>query len=152
MGLDAKVYCDCFEKGRLNVPERFAGRVQLNWTGCVELSSGDVDEIVEFDDWRNTACQHDEGILVHEWLGNTAGVATLRSLLEQLPSPPDFILERVIYNGTHCGDSINVSELDILSREVEQISQTRDPSVKHFYLQMKGLVEASQSVAKPIVF
>jgi hypothetical protein len=47
---------------------------------------------------------------------------------------------------------IENDELDILSREVRQISEAcDDPDLAYFCRQMKGLIEASQSVGKPIL-
>ena len=152
MTLDACVACDCFEKGRLNVPERFAGRLSVDSEGFVELVDGDPEEEREFDNWLSSACPHDRGILRHEFLGNIARVGHLRSVLAQLPSPPEFVLERIVYDATHEG-WVELDELDILSCEVRQISEAcDDPDVAYFCHQMKGLIEASQSVGKPILF
>ncbi len=68
------------------------------------------------------------------------------------------MLSKVLYNGVHCGDFLSVADVDLLSIEVERLKEVHavdgsdEPFVRQFELQMGQLVQASQSVGKPIAF
>src|SRR5579859_4261482 len=87
MGLDAKIYCDCFERRRLLVPPR------PEWDVCVETEgsrrrrhcTGILEDDLEFDQWNYQACEHEFGVRLHHRIGNIATVALIRRVLSDHP-------------------------------------------------------------------
>src|SRR5436309_381829 len=80
MGLDAAVYCDCFERGRLQSPPPPGCTLAVAPDGSLLCGSDDLDVQLAFDRWRQSeACEHEDGYLVSHWIGNIALVASLRA-------------------------------------------------------------------------
>ena len=78
MGLDAAVYCDCFERGRLQSPPPPGCTLAVAPDGSLLCGSDDLDVQLAFDRWRQSeACEHEDGYLVSHWIGNIALVASL---------------------------------------------------------------------------
>ena len=76
-----------------------------------------VEEIPDGEDW----CAYE---VLHVRIGNGTMVAYLAVLVEGLPDGParfPLILTRVLYSGTHCGDQIDVGDIEALRREVEAL-------------------------------
>jgi hypothetical protein len=166
MGLDASVYCDCIEKGLAKTPHPFPERLFIGADGIPDMTDTEpLEEWLLHDEWVNHhACEHEGCVLLGHWIGNIAIVGFLRSIMAKLFAAPEeecpVIRNKVIYSGTHCGDSIPVELLLPLKEEVSAI-QTRDFSVltsqeieyvSHFLMQMNELIEAALRVNKPIVF
>ena len=165
MGLDATVFCDCFERGRLREGPPADCRVVLAADGDLYPANeetldidADVDLYVRFDQWRGRACSHEDGVLISHRIGNMALVAALRSVLEHAPARFPIILQRVIYSGTHAGDSIPATDIPSLSLEVSGLSSLHSPDsqmeniIRRFEAQMAELVKAAIEVGKPISF
>jgi hypothetical protein len=159
VGLDATVYCDCFEKGKVRKPPpqpelvyvEPSGQVSLKW----DASDADQDK---FYDWLADSCEHGPlGELISRRLGNIALIGFLRELLAETPERFPILLAKVLYDGGHSGDYLTLDEVDYLATEIELLkgihrSGTDDSLIRHFELQMSELVEASRSVRKPIAF
>jgi hypothetical protein len=159
MGLDAAVYCDCFERGRLKSPPPPGCTLSVDESGLLLCGSADVDTEIAFDQWRfDQACEHERGLLVQYRIGNIALVAELRAALQATPERFPMLLSRVLYNGTHCGDFISTAEAPKLCPEVKALAAIHcaEPQMEQFMRefegQMRQLVEASLAVGKPIVF
>src|SRR4051794_1580466 len=106
MGLDVMVYCDCYEKGKLRTPLPQPELVYTDASGqmCLQGEDPRADQH-RFDAWQQEACEHGPlGWLVSHGLGNVARSGLLRELLSQTPDLFPLLLEKVLYNGTHCGD------------------------------------------------
>ena len=74
MGLDATVYCNCYEMGwvtQFPQPDSIyideSGEVFMKWN----LPGADFHA---FDQWREHACEHERGQLVSRRIGNIARV------------------------------------------------------------------------------
>ena len=159
MGLDATVYCDCFEKGTLRASPPPDWQVYVDETGqrcsrseCLEISH-------EFDQWsQHEACEHEGGELVSHWLGNVALVGFLRCQCGRQADRFPIMLEKVIYSGSHCGDFIDAATVRRLAVEVDALSNLacEDPKedvfIRDFENKMRELVLAALRVQKPIVF
>ena len=119
MGLDACVYCDCFERGRLRTQPRPEWRVYVGKEGYRRAATDDLYEQMAFDawDWR-TACDHEDGVLLHHYLGNIALVGLFREILNPLADRLPVIVHQVIYSGTHCGDHLPLDAVEQLAPEV----------------------------------
>jgi len=92
VGLDATVYCDCFEKGRIRMqppqPEMVyiepSGQLSLKW----DEPGADQHRIYN---WLAACCDHGPyGQLVSHRLGNVALIAFLRELLDEHPRNSQF--------------------------------------------------------------
>ena len=74
MGLDATVYCACFETGLLKEPPP-CSQIFVTDGGSLECHSEDLETLLAFDEWVNhRACNHPGGILLHHRIGNLAQV------------------------------------------------------------------------------
>jgi hypothetical protein len=68
------------------------------------------------------------------------------------------LLTKVIYDGTHAGDRLDMSDVERLSHEIGHLrtihSQegSEEQVIREFEQQMSELVAASRQVQKPIVF
>ena len=116
---------------------------------------GDIDLKLwlKHDKWYRDSCPH-SGYLVEKRLGNIAAVAYVRGFLEN-NSPHSFplLLERVVYDGTHCGDWVAASDVPQLLTETRRLQGlTTDPLIVQFTNDVVVLAEASIATGNPIVF
>jgi hypothetical protein len=73
MGLDAGVYCDCFERGRLRSPPPPGCTLSVDDRGLLLCGSDDLGTQIAFDRWQlDQACEHENGLLVQHRIGNIA--------------------------------------------------------------------------------
>ena len=111
MGLDATVF-----RNPKNLPERLRERVTV--------TSPDSGEI----DFRNAADDQTFGSskleVWHERIGNIGTVAFLREEIARAFGNQESLLsKKVVYSGSHTGDHIPFSQIDLLSREIEQFGK-----------------------------
>jgi len=59
MGLDAVVFCDCYEKGRLKRPPPHPGLVYVAPNGDLGCRTNDPKLLDQFDAWRTHARRHE---------------------------------------------------------------------------------------------
>lgn len=158
MSLDAVVYCNCFERNRLRSQPPAEWNVHLAEDGSRAGPFENLDEYFAFEAWNENACEHEDGVLLHRYIGNMATVGFLRAKLSGHAALFPCILSRVVYNGIHSGDCIATTEIEQLDREVQALRRFRssDPDdeeyLRRFETQLVELIEASRSVNKPIVF
>jgi hypothetical protein len=159
MGLDASVNCDCFERGRVRTRPRPEWGVYVDEEGGRSPTTRDLDEQIAFDRWNlREACQHEGGVLLHHRLGNVALIGLLRRLLNGRADRMPVIVKKVIYSGTHAGDSLSPQVVEQLGAELEILAQVHDENrenerfLRNFERQLHELVETSRTVRKPIVF
>ena len=114
MSLDAKVYCDSLERGRLRTPplpqwnlyvDEYGGRSRSSLTGV-------LDDDLAFDRWNVTACEHEDGVLVHHYLGNIARVGLVREALSGHAESFPIILGKIVYDGIHASDFLSVEQVE----------------------------------------
>ena len=160
MSLDA-VFCDCFKKGNVRTPppqpalvyvEETTGQVLFRW------DAPDADQH-RFYDWLASACEHGPmGELVSLRLGNIALIAFLRELFGKTPSQFPILLSKVVYNGVHGGDRLDLQDVERLATEMDSVHALHclDPNeeelLRKFEAQMLDLIRAARSVGRPIVF
>lgn len=159
MGLDAVVYCDCWERGATRVPPKTNWQVAIDdQSGCRLRAKGSDASQVDFDNWDHNACEHEDGILLHHRLGNIGLVGFLREILERRADEFSFVLARVLFSGTHAGDAISVAELPLLEAELSALSDMHGDSlddeddIRRFEHQMWELLRTAKGVKKPISF
>jgi len=83
MGLDATVYCNCFETGTLKeLPPCPA--VFVSDDGSLDCRSEDLNTLKAFDQWLwHRACNHQGGTFLHHRIGNIGQVGLLRGELQR---------------------------------------------------------------------
>jgi len=159
MGLDATVYCNCFETGRLKESPPDPALVEVCDNGSLECRSENSEVLSAFDEWlQKHACEHEGGVLVSHWIGNASHVGSLRSELEKDAKKFFILLEKVLYSGTHTGDYLSGKEVLKLQKELKALTEFAVSNkgsqsfVDEFRMQMKELANAALSVKKPISF
>lgn len=61
MGLDACVFCNCYETGRIKCPPPDGVEVIVANDGSLDCKYEDVDVAIAFDSWmRDRACDHED--------------------------------------------------------------------------------------------
>jgi hypothetical protein len=158
LGLDACVYCDCYERGRLRSPPP-EGSCPIRYEdGLLGCENSDLEVQIAFDVWMmSEACEHENGKLASEWLGNLAMVGELRSRLSGMADRFPFI-SQVICSGSHCGDMIEPGRIDDLIKELSDLGslQVHDREgrqlIHDFVTKMRALADAAILVGRPIVF
>ena len=128
MGLDATVYCDCFEKGRVRTLPPQPELVYIEPTGQLSLrwDAPHADQHA-FYGWLADSCAHGPmGELVSHRLGNFALIGWLREILSKTPSHFPVLLTKVLYDAGHAGAaSCGVSEGGVTVSVTVQITGTR---------------------------
>ena len=159
MGLDACVYCDCFVQGKtLSPPPVPPERIITFPDGSLGCLTPSPNESHDVDIWLEMACEHEDAMLVLHHLGNITRIGAIRRSLSMAPERFPLLLSKVVYNGVHAGDFINPGHLSLLAEELVQLrdfhpTQEGDaPRLVHFHQQMLELLQAAESVSKPIAF
>ena len=158
MGLDASVYCDCFERGTLLKPPPLGCTVVVSADGSLSHQDGESGDSA-FDEWVwGSACEHEDRRLLHHRIGNIALVAALRQELNRHADQFPLLLSKVLYSGTHCGDFLRVAQVKQLRPEIERLNSVSSGDakmnsyLKDFANQMAELADASIKIGKPISF
>lgn len=134
MGLDAAVYRNL----RNLVP---------NVSTSIETDERTDEPLIEFRSGLDV-------IAAQVRLGNIAEIGHIRETIKRLIGlNTSFILDRVVYSGSHANDVIRVDELDLLSRELDQLNKldTTD-SLLSFVASMRFLINTARAESNPIVF
>jgi hypothetical protein len=161
MGLDAFIFCDCYEKGRLRElpPTGVLLRVGPDGSLDREHDDGTLESDIAWDTWRyQRACDHWGGILLRHHLGNIALIGLLRAELEREAARFPIVATKVVYSGSHAGNYLPVETIPALQRELEllqefQCSTSEAASfMSEFRAQMSELAMTALSIGKPIAF
>jgi hypothetical protein len=126
MGLDAFVYCDCVEKGRLKSPPPFPELFHVDPSGFPSLRSTDEASERAHDAWEaSSPCPHPYFNLLHHRLGNIAAIQWVRQALNQVFPDPEkeypILRLKVVYSGSHGGDFLNLDEVRALKKELKAL-------------------------------
>jgi hypothetical protein len=158
MGLDATVYCNCFETAALK-EQPPCPSVFVSDDGSLDCRSEDLNSLLAFDHWLgHRACEHPSGILLHHRIGNLAQVGLLRAELEREATAFPILLTKVLYTGMHAGDYLTIDDITSMKVELERLAcfvcsdHHKQEFVDWFCRQMNDLLKASMSVGKPISF
>jgi hypothetical protein len=159
MGLDACVYCNCFETGKLKQQPPLTDRVYVTEDGGLNYRCDDLEQTMLFDRWLlESACEHRNGRLLLHYLGNMSLIAFVRDQLQRQAERFPILLEKVVYNGIHGGDWLAFEEVLQLEREVLQLDtfvvddSTEQHWIDEFRDKLVELIDAAKSVRKPISF
>jgi len=87
-------------------------------------------------------------------LGNVAAVADLVEQVVQLLGSDSFIAQKILYSGTHSGDSIPLKDIPELAAELHAIRQSArlSPLLGEFLNAFEELIKAANDEGNPIVF
>jgi hypothetical protein len=157
MGLDAFVYCDCFERDNLRCNPPAGVKVEVAPTGELACRTSDEKAWHAFSAWKRAkACPHEGMILIHHRLGSTSHIDNLRVGLQKQSGRFPIILHRILYCGSHTCDWIAFHQIPALTEELKHLNpQPSDPvadPLRLFKIQMAELVIAAQMTRKPICF
>ncbi|MGO8691415.1 MAG: hypothetical protein ACLQLG_17470 [Thermoguttaceae bacterium] len=159
MGLDAVVYCNCYETGRHKTPPPPGIEIIISVDGSIQCAHKTVESAIALDAWTHKgACDHEDCALVHHYIGNVALVAFLRGTLEQSADRFPVILSKVVHNGIHAGDYLSLEDVRSVQQELKSLPPIAcDNEEDQMYLdtfreQMTELVEAALALQKPIAF
>lgn len=125
MGLDAFVYCDCLEQRQREGGFPPNAALVLENDGCpnVLVNGKEVwQETPEYDRFR---CIHPYHHLLHERLGNMSLVGLIRNELSREPELFPIILNKVVYSGSHVGDSLTLADIEQMQPELEELGRFR---------------------------
>ena len=157
MGLDATVYCNCFETGALREPPPRPDLIYVAPDGSLGCRSENSDTLRDFDEWLLLrACEYENGILLRHRICNLTDVGLLRGELKREAEKFSFLLGRVIF--IHAGGYISVDEVRRLQGELRHLAgfvcsdEANQGSVEWFRRRMQELAEAALHVGKPISF
>src|SRR5262249_38684970 len=128
MGLDAVVF-----RNAANLEKEF---------GCDLF---DIDETTGEAAPKNTQLKvpRDRLYALERRLGNISGIAYLRETVGDLLRNPESIVQsRVLYSGSHCGDSISLNELPRLRDEIGLLKSHAHPELGTFIDAMEALMDA----------
>lgn len=106
-----------------------------------------LDAVIYSDDKQESASQ-----LAHKRIGNVATVVFLRDHATRSLGAQSLVVSRILYDGTHCGDSLAVSELQRLAAELEILELASDRDVQTFARDMLELVHTASIHERPIHF
>lgn len=140
MGLDAVVYRNK-DNLQLGADEQFAQLVP------------DTGEVY-FDDDEISRRHDQEREAAHARLGNIAMIAALRDEVGRLFGPQSLLHTKVLYDGTHSGDFIPITQLPDLLEEISRVrkasKQSRD--LRDFLDSTEELAQIALHERNPIVF
>jgi hypothetical protein len=167
MGLDAVIFCNCVETGKLRVPHPFPRLLYALKNGRPAIRSVDTAKIAKHVAWTELPpCKHEDMMVDGCSLGNAGGVGVIYKVLSHAQKPPKttfpILLNKVFYSGTHCMDFLTLTQIRKLDVELKKLRQlkltdlgfaTSDVGwVSEILVNLTRLVKVAQKVGKPIAF
>jgi len=140
MGLDAVVY-------------RNREHVEMGRDGEHAIVIPETGEVYFEDDRLARKYDHKRKAVEHR-LGNISAAAELCDEVTRLIGPESMTVQRILYSGTHGGDTIPLSDLPELSAELHVIRRSGRASAHLHQLvgALEELIQAAKEEANPIVF
>jgi bifunctional DNase/RNase len=109
-----------------------------------------VDMALDAAVYRDDDCEHQLG---HVFLGNISAIADVRQELKHLLASDSLLLTRVVYDGTHTGDSLASAELPELLAEISVAEQQRpSPHTLEFLRKLRQIAQVAQQHRRPLMF
>ena len=142
----------------LRTPPAEGWRVYVDDRGQRCLTTDNPEEDVAFNRWDREACEHEDGTLLHYWLGNIAGIGVIRAELSARPEAFPTLLSKVVYSGIHAGDYMTIPQIVELAGELQVLTHLHSRDLiteewlRDFERKMSDLVRTALKVGKPIVF
>jgi hypothetical protein len=131
MGLDARVFCDCYSKKKIK-PFALPEYISFNPVDGLVLDMKEESltkaESAAYSKWRKSSlCEHERTHAVYFRLGNIALIAFIREFLQSQENQYSILLSQVVYNGVHGGDHIPADQIPDLMKEVVQLENDQKP-------------------------
>lgn len=157
MKLQAYVFCDCYEHGRLRCQPPNPEIVAVLPNGDLGYYNATRKQHAAFVAWRSHACRHTEGVV----LGGQLGQRLPRKALHRAMSPhkryfPIFV-GKILGCKPHTHNShLNINQVKKLQAELARLKNFHLPESKLdrelqcYYGQIKQLVRAAIRIHKPI--
>jgi hypothetical protein len=161
MGLDASVYCNCYKTGQTKSSPPHVELVEIGDDGDVFISTSDDEKYFEFERWKQTACEHEEMVLLHYRLGNISAAGYMISKIKTVDSSEStfpILLQKVFYDGTHAGGHLEMSDVVKLQQELQvlkvkaSVNLHSDDLLNRVVENLEKLCEKAIEVQNPIVF
>ncbi len=160
MTIDACVFCNCYETGKMRVQPPQPDLVFLEESGQLSLRWDQPGANQNrFYHWLAVACEHGPlGELVSHQLGNTDRLGFLREVLGRRPDHFPTFLNKVVHDGIRPGHYLDRNGVEQLASEMVYLHDLRcvlpgdERMLRDFESQLGDLIQASRSVEKPIVF
>lgn len=93
---------------------------------------------------------------IQKRLGNASMIASLADEVSQVDTNTSILSERVLYSGSHSGDTVDIKDLDKLQSEIDAIREmterNRSEALETFLREMSTLIDAAREEQNPIVF
>lgn len=93
---------------------------------------------------------------IHKRLGNANMIAEIVDKLSTILSKDSILLSKILYSGSHSGDTISIDSLNKLGLEInfvrERIPKDRSPLLDVFFNDITELIEMARMQGNPIVF
>jgi hypothetical protein len=125
-------------------------RFLMNLTGEYYVPDPNLEPAFEREFPRETR------IAVRKRIGNIALVGALREDAKRVLEDHSIILSKVLYSGTHCGDSIPLDLISALETELFRLQHYADQNhveyLKRFVTDMQDLIAGAKREGNPIVF
>ncbi len=156
MSLDVMVRCTCFERRRTK-PHPFPRLVRYSKVyGPYLTSSATPEQIEEHDDWYERSCPH-HGYVEGAFLGNIWRVQHVREEATRVARASrrrfPILLRKVVYDGTHTGDSIPARQVPALLKEIRELRRlTKNKSTHDFLHTLARVCQASLRTGNPLQF
>jgi len=94
----------------------------------------------------------DDHRLATKRIGNVAHVAFLRELATARLGSKSLVVSRILYDGTHSGDSLAVNDLGQLTKELLVLEDATEPEMQAFACDMLEMVRVARQHEKPLCF
>ena len=119
MGLDASVRCRCFEEGRYSEPPFPIGIDEEGYPDLAERRS--FEDVLEFDQWLLSACEHGDMTLACEWISNWGGYRAFQSAVRERSDQAP-VLMRVLPNAN--GGKVDPEDSVVCLRELKCLANS----------------------------
>jgi hypothetical protein len=103
----------------------------------------------------NTEFSLDEAPAMHKRLGNASMIAWIADEVIPLVGKDSVIFSKVLYSGSHSGDSVGLEELNRLESEIKILRENpsgRSSDLESFLKDMSDLIKKAREQETPIVF
>jgi len=97
----------------------------------------------------------DETPAIHKRLGNASMIAWIADEALPLLGKDSVLFSRVLYSGSHSGDSVGLEELNRLESEIKVLRENpsgRSSALENFLNDMSDLISKAREEGAPIVF
>ncbi|HOC56884.1 MAG TPA: hypothetical protein PKI20_14800 [Verrucomicrobiota bacterium] len=157
MELHAYVFCDCYEKRRLNRPPPNPEIVTVLPNGDLGYYDATPAQHKAFVAWRSNACRHPEGVIAGGVLGRSLPIEVVRDALSpHRRTFPVFIGKILNYTPYIRATHLTLKTVRKLELELRRLRTFRcgdrkiDRELPYLRSQMRRLVRAALKFRKPI--